>query len=263
MSDKPPIIERVFGFAVLFFVGVLLAHIIASQIIERNLAKTAAQTAQLQSVGSTVAAQKDPDDVDLTPDEPRQTDIFQPQTFEFKGYTVRELARFSATAVLLSKHDYAADNASVANTEHRRVLSPADFALGWGPMSNPSVLKHFTYFQNNRFFFYAATVDFVERSHELKVDSHVANVHIIPADDAVADALAKVQPRDIVSIEGTLIEVSFHGQVLWKSSLSRTDTGDGACELIMLTKLSWISQPDSTRHIPLPHMPQLPAQTQE
>ena len=213
----------------------------------------------VQSVGSTLippetsATSVSPatPNIELAPNEPVQESVDFPRTFQVKGYELHELARFRANAVLLSKAAYN----SAGGDEHRRALSPYDFAIGWGPMSNPAVLKNFTYYQRNRFFFYAAFVDFLDQTTRLHTDWHVANVHLIPASEAVAEALSQVQPRDLVSLEGSLVEVKLHQQTVWKSSLSRTDTGDGACELLFLTNLSWTSHPRQTEGVPLPAPP--------
>lgn len=68
------------------------------------------------------------------------------------------------------------------------------------------------------------------------VSSHVSHTHIIPANANVMGALLKIKKNDIVKIDGYLIDIyTEKGEVLGKSSLSRTDTdatsrGYGACE---------------------------------
>lgn len=186
----------------------------------------------------------------LAPDEPQQYDLDRPETFSFKGYQIHELASFKVRAVLLSKRYYSSDSDA-----HRSVLSPGDFSIGWGPMSNPAVLKNFTYFQKNRFLYYASYESFVHEGLRLKVDSHLANVHLIPANDSITAALNSVNPRDVVVLEGSLVEVFFNKQRIWKSSMVNTATGDGACKLLFLRRMEWYSHPKGTDSIPLPHDP--------
>ena len=68
------------------------------------------------------------------------------------------------------------------------------------------------------------------------VSSHVSHNHIIPANANVMGGLLKIKKNDIVKIDGYLVDIyTEKGDVLGKSSLSRTDTdatsrGYGACE---------------------------------
>jgi hypothetical protein len=59
-----------------------------------------------------------------------------------------------------------------------------------------------------------------------------ANMHLVPANDAVADALAAVDAGDRVRIDGWLVQIDATDGWRWRSSLTREDSGAGACELI-------------------------------
>jgi hypothetical protein len=127
---------------------------------------------------------------------------------------------------------------------HRSLLSPMDIAIGWGAMSNPEVLSHFRYYQSDRFFHFANYVDYAPQASQMRTDELVANVHIIPASRAIADALNNVHTNSLVRLVGSLVEVrqvkgNYKSPVIWRSSLSRLDQGDGACELLYLKRLEW------------------------
>jgi hypothetical protein len=64
-----------------------------------------------------------------------------------------------------------------------------------------------------------------------------ANMHFIPADATTARALAGVRNGDRVRVEGWLVEAVAPDGWTWRSSLTREDTGDGACELIYVCSL--------------------------
>ena len=64
------------------------------------------------------------------------------------------------------------------------------------------------------------------------VSSHSANTHLIPASGRIASALAHVRRGDVVRLEGDLVDVAGPDGFVWKTSLSRTDTGPGACETL-------------------------------
>jgi len=157
----------------------------------------------------------------LAADEPVQEPETDGRAFEVCGFTLTPLARFRITARVLHTCDYRMDR------EAR--LSPRDLALGWGPMSDSAVLADFRVDQMARFFSWHADELPIPRD---EVVSHSANMHIIPADGAVRRALDRLEPGDVVTIDGDLVEAEAPDGWRWVSSMSRDDTGDGACELV-------------------------------
>ena len=74
---------------------------------------------------------------------------------------------------------------------------------------------------------------------ESDVNRHSANNHLIPADGEIKKEISKIRKGDIVEITGYLVSLKAtnpEGETYdWNSSLTRTDTGNGACELIYVT----------------------------
>jgi hypothetical protein len=66
--------------------------------------------------------------------------------------------------------------------------------------------------------------------HDIEANS--ANMHMIPADTIVEDTLKGVRVGQVVRISGYLVEVAGADGWRWRSSLTRDDTGNGACELV-------------------------------
>jgi hypothetical protein len=63
-------------------------------------------------------------------------------------------------------------------------------------------------------------------------------MHMIPANDGINDALQSIREGDIVEFNGNLVEVTAADGWRWRSSLSRTDDGPHACELMWVTRVS-------------------------
>jgi hypothetical protein len=61
-------------------------------------------------------------------------------------------------------------------------------------------------------------------------------MHLIPADGQVRDALERVRRGQLVHLEGFLVDASRADGWQWHSSLSREDTGNGACELVYVER---------------------------
>jgi len=67
---------------------------------------------------------------------------------------------------------------------------------------------------------------------ESEIIASSANMHLIPADDAIERVMRRTRAGDIVSFDGYLVEADWPNGGKWVSSLSRTDSGAGACELV-------------------------------
>jgi hypothetical protein len=169
----------------------------------------------------------------LAPKDPQQTNFTTPQPpIQKDGWTLQPLAAYRIEARVLSKTHYSGDDVST--------LSPYDLALGWGRMSDSAVLDHLTITQSNRFSRWECFGDTPIPESELV--SHSANNHLIPADDAIKDKIAALRPGSLVKISGYLVEAN-HPQAdhSWRSSLTRDDSGEGACEIIYVREISEVA----------------------
>lgn len=147
---------------------------------------------------------------------------------EYQGFHLRPLAHFSIEARVLHRKVYRYDKQSV--------LVPVDLALGWGPMSDQSVLDRLTITQSMRFYWYHWAQQPPIAPEEIV--SHSTNVHIIPSSSAIAARCKSLRTGSLVHLGGDLVEATGPGINFWRSSLSRTDTGNGACELMWVKEVS-------------------------
>ena len=170
---------------------------------------------------------------ELAPDAPLQTDLSQPQPLlHMKDATLEPLAKFALTARVLSREDYQFDDGAV--------LSPTDLALGWGRMSDSAVLSHIDIHQGVRFYTWSVREFPIPRR---EIETNSANMHMIPANPEVASELKRVRVGDVVTLDGLLVEADRPGGWRWRSSLTRDDTGPGACELVYVENLEINTRP--------------------
>lgn len=162
----------------------------------------------------------------LAPHPPAQGALADAPQLSAAGHLIRPLATFSLQARVLAREDYRFDRESR--------LAPTDLALGWGPMSDSSVLETLEIRQSGRWYSWRAERLPLPRR---EIERNSANMHLIPADEAVADALAEVRPGMVVAVDGYLVEAEGQDGWRWRSSLTRDDTGAGACELIWVERL--------------------------
>jgi hypothetical protein len=164
----------------------------------------------------------------LVADAPLQQPLDAPaQPLHKADAAIKPLARFALSARVLARADYRWD------TESR--LAPVDLALGWGRMSDTAVLDKVQVSQATRFYFWQVR-EFPIPEREIIESS--ANMHLIPADDSIERAIKRTRVGDIVSFDGYLVEADWTNGGKWVSSLSRRDTGAGACELVWVENFS-------------------------
>ena len=164
--------------------------------------------------------------------EPAQTATTD-MPFAYGAYQLTPLAQFTLDARVLHRKIYRWDR--------QAALVPVDLALGWGPMSDQSVLDQVKITQSMRFYWFEYKLSPPISKEE--IISHSTNVHIIPSTPAIASQCKSLRTGTLVHLSGDLVEVTATELGTWKSSLSRTDTGDGACELMWVTEMSILSAP--------------------
>ena len=162
----------------------------------------------------------------MAPNTPIQTEIQSPVKFEFKGATFTPLANFDITAKVLGIENYRFDSSAE--------LSPVDFAMGWGKMSDESVLKSIEITQSGRWYRWRTGKLPIPRR---EIETNSANMHLIPASDDVESDLEEVETGQVVRLVGKLVELVKPNGWHWKSSLTRNDSGAHACEVIFVEKV--------------------------
>lgn len=140
--------------------------------------------------------------------------------FTFDEFEITPRAAYDIEARVLSVEPYRMDGGAK--------LSPLDFAVGWGPMSDTAVLEHFRITQGARFFTIYPDEQAIDIRSALLGS---ANMHLIPASARVRDRLEDVRAGNLVRLRGYLVSVAGPNGYTWNTSLSREDTGAGACEL--------------------------------
>jgi hypothetical protein len=165
----------------------------------------------------------------LAPDAPHQVNLTDGASLQRDGMTLATRAYIDLTARVLSREDYTWDAGAK--------LAPTDLALGWGRMSDSAVLASFDISQSGRFFYWRTKTWPIPRN---EIELSTANVHMIPADAGVRGALKRVRKGQLVHIEGFLVDASGPNGWRWTTSMTRSDTGAGACELVYVESLDVI-----------------------
>ena len=141
------------------------------------------------------------------------------------GATLTPLAGFALQARVLSREDY--------SLGREADFSPTDLALGWGPMAEAGLADRLDVSQGGRWYRYRWGAGGPPMAPNL-IAVNSANMHMVPADATVARRLAAVRPGQVLRLRGWLLRIDDASGWHWVSSTRRDDTGNGACELVLV-----------------------------
>ena len=163
----------------------------------------------------------------LTNGTPLQVDV-QASSFGMDDYQITKKARFEIHARVLSTEQY------YLNREAD--LSPIDLALGWGVMSDQSLLEQLDISQSSRWcrWGYEGSIPVSDQ----QIISSSGNMHMIPATASVERSIMKLREGDLVTLQGYLVDVDHQSGWRWRTSMTRTDTGAGACEIVYVESIT-------------------------
>jgi hypothetical protein len=159
--------------------------------------------------------------------DPVQSEAAVAPAIEKNGYAIKPLARYEIKARVLGKERYRWDEGAS--------LVPFDIAVGWGRMSDSAVLKEIRIWQSGRWYQWRTETIPIPLG---EVKNHSANMHLIAADDSVHKQISRLREGQVITLRGYLVEAKRRDGFTWTSSLSREDSGAGACELMWVERLS-------------------------
>jgi hypothetical protein len=165
----------------------------------------------------------------LVKENPIQENLKEPIYFEKDEYIITAKASFKLKARILGIKNYSSDRESD--------LAPIDFALGWNEMSDQAVLDRIKITQNRRWYHWKTDQYPIPRR---SIEINSANMHIIPSTEKIEDKLEDLNEGNIVELKGYLVYVKASDNWRWKSSLTREDTGNGACEVFWVEEIKLI-----------------------
>ena len=175
----------------------------------------------------------DPDEIDTSRDPiqvPFKAD--EPIIREIKNgyFIITPVTEYRLSGVVVGKGTYSSDWGGE--------ISPVDLAISWGRLAQPESSQYIKYTQGNRWYLYQYKPGSpFDNSY---IISHSSNNHIIPATENIRRAVKAVRKKDKIVLEGFLVNVKgiYKEQpVAWNTSLSRTETGSGSCELFYVSKV--------------------------
>jgi len=135
----------------------------------------------------------------------------------------------------------------MAHEEWRDYLNIADLCVIWGENVKNGVYKDMDFNNGNWTCYYSwPNSEVRQRFHE----DQLSNNHLLTSDDAIKQTIMDVEPGDYIRIEGILADYANPANGFnRKTSIIRTDRGQGACETIFVEKFDIVQQMNSFKRI--------------
>ncbi len=171
--------------------------------------------------------------------EPKQTEAKGGTDFVVSGYNVHAdyLYAYDIEALVVHTKNYYGNDIGAK-------LAPRDLALAWGTVAQYNSTIDFHWSQHGRWYFWKVNTyeELAPVGTTTDVNIQSSNNHLIPANSSVKKSIKKIRTGDHVRLKGYLVSItatdSSGNPYYWNSSTSRTDTGDGACEVMYVTEVS-------------------------
>lgn len=152
---------------------------------------------------------------------------------------LRPLAKDQSISVLQPFHgEFRILGTKIYQDDEQAKFSPIDYAVSWGLFAHPEIARNIAVKQYDRFLNWKIDKLPVPAKQAIQM---VSNMHIIPANPQIAEQIKQVQRGDLVKLNGDLVEIR-DKNLVWKSSLTRSDTGEGACELFRVNSIQWLEK---------------------
>ena len=177
---------------------------------------------------------------------PKDEELYE--TIDIGEYTfkIKKINAYSVSGRVVNVQDYIGYNAF-------NRFSPRDFGMAWGLYANKKNTKGVVFFGLHDRFLHTHVFD-GSKIQDLggfnKFMLSFSNNHIIPSDKRVRKLMYKVKRDDYIRIDGFLASVYYDNNKqniahnsLWTSSTIRNDTGNGACEIILVNNITWLKEP--------------------
>ena len=144
-----------------------------------------------------------------------------------KKFEITPLKDYILSGIVLSKKGY---------SDYGSKLAPYDFVFAWGELIDSENRKGVDFWQSSRWYYFRTDSNQQDVNF---IDDRSANVHLVPKNNNILKAIKSTPKFKEVTYIGKLISIrGIDDNFSWSSSLSRTDTGDGACELMYVEKIT-------------------------
>ena len=135
----------------------------------------------------------------------------------------------------------------MAHEEWRDYLNIADLCVIWGENVKNSVYKNMDFNNGNWTCYYSwPSAEVRQHFHE----DQLSNNHLLTNNTSIKQTIMNVEPGDHIRIEGILVDYANPANGFnRKTSITRKDRGQGACETIFIERFDIVQQLNSFQRV--------------
>lgn len=172
-----------------------------------------------------------------TPLDPVQSEIdaapFDVERFG-QRYRIAPRYEYSLSGLIVSQHD-SSSWLDISHAKWGDFLNTKDVCVIWGENLSDRLYTKLS-FSSGNWTCYVKSGD-LSSWQAFRADQ-LSNNHILPANAEIADKLAALEVGDEILIKGKLVDYQIGDSPPRRSSTVRSDTGNGACEIVWAEELS-------------------------
>ena len=165
-----------------------------------------------------------------------------------RTYTIRPLYSYDIYGMVVSYH-HSASFDDYYHEQWKDVINTKDICVIWGENIKSAVYQKMTFESGS----WTCCVTFRPNLSPAEWSKYrnecFSNNHLIPADEGVGKVIMALRRGDQIHIKGYLVnyrEASWHGERT--TSITRTDTGNGACEVIWVQEAKILQRANTGWH---------------
>lgn len=176
--------------------------------------------------------------------EPIQTETEKPPFKVDRGgiiYDITPLFNYELYGLVVSKHN-SKSWLDYYHEEWKDFINLKDVCVVWGDNVETEVYQELK-FHNGSFTCYIDSKSGVDKTAVFQKfkDSALSNNHLLSENDIINQKIMRAEEGDQIYLKGYLVQYS-QDEFKRGSSVSRTDTGNGACETIYITDFEIIKE---------------------
>jgi len=160
-------------------------------------------------------------------------------------YLITPEYEYSLEGVVVSTHNADAFLDMAHHEEWRDFINIRDLCIIWGNNVKSGVYKDMQFENGNWTCWYSWPNANVRQRFK---NNQLSNNHLLTGEESVKRAIMEAKPGDHIHIEGMLVNYANSANGFKRgTSISRTDTGQGACETIYVEKFDIIKKANTLK----------------
>jgi len=177
--------------------------------------------------------------------EPIQTETEKPPFKVERGgiiYDITPLFNYELYGLVVSEHN-SKSWLDYYHEEWKDFINFKDVCVVWGDNVETEVYQELK-FHNGSFTCYIDSKSGADKTAVFQKfkDSALSNNHLLSENDIINQKIMRAEEGDQIYLKGYLVQYSQQDEFKRGSSVSRTDTGNGACETIYITDFEIIKE---------------------